>query len=146
MRERGTSGNNQESGMTSDRGRMRKGKWPETKGGLDFQNETWNSRDKNPRQDKTSPLCDTMLRLFFSVFGAPPIGLEYELQRFESFSVDMIILVHVDKAWMWHFTAIVMWIGRKKHLLTWKYYMLFLYFDHSKLQCLSNFHSTTLNL
>ena len=32
-----------------------------------------------------------MLRLFFSIFGefqAPPIGLEYELQRFESFSVD----------------------------------------------------------
>ena len=33
-----------------------------------------------------------MLRLFFfSAFGelqAPPIGLEYELQRFESFSVD----------------------------------------------------------
>ena len=32
-----------------------------------------------------------MLRLFFSAFGefqAPPIGLEYELQRFWSFSVD----------------------------------------------------------
>ena len=33
-----------------------------------------------------------MLRLFFSVFGkfqATPIGLEYELQHFESFSVDL---------------------------------------------------------
>ena len=32
------------------------------------------------------------LRLFFSVSGefqAPPIGLEYELQRVESFSVDL---------------------------------------------------------
>ena len=32
-----------------------------------------------------------MLRLFFSIFGrcqAPPIGLEYELQHFQSFSVD----------------------------------------------------------
>ena len=59
-----------------------------------------------------------MLRLFFSVFGefqAPPRGLEYELQCFESFSVDLfgrkyswnnaeedggkkIVLVCVDKA------------------------------------------------
>ena len=34
-----------------------------------------------------------MLNLFFSVFGefqAPPIGLEYELQRVESFSVDLL--------------------------------------------------------
>ena len=33
------------------------------------------------------------LRLFFSVFGefqAPPIDLEYELQRFQSFSVDCV--------------------------------------------------------
>ena len=32
-----------------------------------------------------------MLRLFFSVFAefqAPPIGLEYELQRVESFTID----------------------------------------------------------
>ena len=32
-----------------------------------------------------------MLRVFFSIFGecqAPPIGLEYELQRFQSFSVE----------------------------------------------------------
>ena len=63
-----------------------------------------------------------MCRLFFcSVFGefkAPPIGLECELQRFESFSVDpsgrnfletmqrkteekKIVFVQVDKALNW---------------------------------------------
>ena len=33
-----------------------------------------------------------MLHVFISVFGeyqAPPIGLKYELQRFQSFSVDL---------------------------------------------------------
>ena len=42
----------------SDWEHMRKGKWPETRGELDFQNKTGSSRDENPRQDKTSPLCD----------------------------------------------------------------------------------------
>ena len=36
-----------------------KGKWPETRGELDIQNKTGNSRDKKPKQGKTSPLCDT---------------------------------------------------------------------------------------
>ena len=63
-----------------------------------------------------------MLRLFFFVFGefqVPPIDIDYELQHFESFSVDpsgckyswndtkkktekkIIVLVRVDKALRW---------------------------------------------
>ena len=42
----------------SDQEHMRKDKWPETRGELHFQNKTWNSQNKKPRWDKTSPLCD----------------------------------------------------------------------------------------
>ena len=71
-----------------------------------------------------------MLRLFFGEFQVPPIGLEYELLHFESFSVDPfgrkyswneakehgggnIVLVREDMAWddadenntFWHTVA-----------------------------------------
>ena len=68
MRERGTGGNNQESGMTSDRGHEMKGMWPETRRELDFQNKTGNSRDRKPRRDKTSPLCDINLSTFCLIY------------------------------------------------------------------------------
>ena len=48
-----------------------------------------------------------MLRVFFSVFGecqAPPIGLEYELQRFQSFQwnrVDAHILKTMARKTEW---------------------------------------------
>ena len=59
-----------------------------------------------------------MLRVFFSAFGefqAPPIGLEYKLQRFWSFSVDLygrnyswdagekekIVFIRVDGPWVY---------------------------------------------
>ena len=47
-----------------------------------------------------------MFRVFFSVFGecqAPPIGLEYELQRFRSFSVDPCVCVFLKR-----------WRGRRR--------------------------------
>ena len=52
MREGNTGGNNQESGMTSDQGHKRKGKWPETRGELPFKIKHEIHKTKN--QDRTS--------------------------------------------------------------------------------------------
>ena len=72
MRERGTGGHNQGSEMMSDRGHMRKSKWPETRGELDFQNKTGNSQNKKT-PDKTKPHhCVTLRTLRENLWSSKP--------------------------------------------------------------------------